>query len=185
MNKQISLRPATPTDAPKLLEIYAPYVTDSVITFEQELPDLQEFKSRIKNTLTAFPYYVALVDGEIAGYAYASSFRSRTSYDWTAETTVYIHEDYHGFGLGKRLYTALEETLKSQGIVTMIACIAHPNPPSTLFHQAMGFSKVGHFTKCGYKMGQWIDVVWMEKYIQETYPKIPIKVIPFPSLAIE
>lgn len=184
MEKKIRLRPATLADAPTLLAIYAPYVTDSVITFEHELPSLAVFKTRTRNILANYPYYIALVDGVVAGYAYASTFRPRASYQWTVETTVYVHQEYHGLGIGSLLYSALENTLKTQGVVTMIACIAHPNPPSTAFHETMGFHKVGHFSNCGYKKGQWIDVVWMEKQINpyETNPKA---VVPFPDLGKE
>lgn len=165
MDKKISLRLATVADAKQLLAIYAPYVTDTTVTFEYEVPTVEEFTYRISNTLQKFPYYVALVDGEIVGYTYASAFRMRAAYNWVVETTIYIRQDFRGYGIGAVLYSALEETLKKQGILTMIACIAFPNPASITFHGSVGFHKVGHFSNSGYKLGQWIDVVWMEKHI--------------------
>lgn len=181
MDKKITLRLATSADAKQLLAIYTPYVADTTITFECKIPSVHEFASRITHILSKFPYYVALVDGEIAGYAYASPYRTREAYHWTAETTIYIHQAHRGYGIGSMLYSALEETLKTQGVITMLACIAYPNPPSVQFHETMGFHKVGHFSKCGYKMDQWLDVVWMEKQIGIHQINPPV-VTPFPKL---
>lgn len=181
MNKKISIRLATVADAKQLLDIYAPYVTDTTVTFEYEIPTVEEFTYRISNTLQKFPYYVALADGEIVGYTYASPFRTRAAYNWVVETTVYIRQDFRGYGLGSMLYSALEETLKNQGILTMIACIAFPNPPSIAFHETVGFHKVGHFFHSGYKLGQWVDVVWMEKHIG-LHDENPSLVIPFSKM---
>ncbi|MDD4844445.1 MAG: GNAT family N-acetyltransferase [Anaerotignum sp.] len=181
MNKKISLRLATGADAKQLLAIYAPYVTDTTVTFEYEVPTVEEFAKRISNTLQKFPYYVAVVDGEIAGYSYASSFRARAAYDWAVETTIYIRQDFRGYGIGSMLYSALEETLKTQGILTMLACVAYPNPPSVAFHEKVGFHRVGLFSKSGYKLGQWIDIVWMEKHIGAHHEN-PLPVVPFSKM---
>ncbi len=181
MNKKISLRLATVADANQLLAIYTPYVTDTTITFEYEVPTVEEFAKRISNTLQKFPYYVAVVDGEIAGYSYASSFRTRAAYDWAVETTIYIRQDFRGYGIGSMLYSALEETLKTQGILTMLACVAYPNPPSVAFHEKVGFRRVGLFSKSGYKLGQWIDIVWMEKHIG-AHDEKPLPVVPFSKM---
>lgn len=180
MNQKIALRFATVADAKQLLSIYAPYVTHSTVTFEYTVPSLEEFKYRISKTLQTYPYYVALVEGEIVGYAYASAFRTRAAYSWNVETTIYIKQNFHGCGVGSALYAALEKTLKEQGVLTMIACITYPNPPSIAFHQSTGFHPVGHFTQSGYKLEQWVDVIWMEKHIG-IHSNSPAPVIPLPE----
>ncbi|MDD3393353.1 MAG: N-acetyltransferase family protein [Clostridia bacterium] len=181
MNEKISLRLATVSDARQLLAIYAPYVLDTTVSFEYEVPSEEEFSKRISNILQKFPYYVALAEGEIVGYAYASPYRMRAAYNWVVETTIYIKQDFRGYGIGSKLYSALEETLKTQGVLTMLACIAYPNPPSSAFHETVGFQRVGHFSKSGYKLGRWIDIVWMEKQIG-LHHENPSAVIPFLEL---
>lgn len=184
MNKKISLRQATVSDARQLLSIYAPYVTDTTVTFEYDVPSIDNFIFRISSTLQTYPYYVALADGEIVGYTYASPFRTRAAYNWVVETTIYIKQDLRGSGIGTMLYSALEKTLREQGVLTMVACIAYPNPPSIAFHEATGFQKVGHFSKSGYKLGRWVDVVWMEKHIG-SHNENPSQVIPYSELTKE
>ena len=181
MDQKITLRLAEVSDAEKLLEVYAPYVTDTTVTFEYDVPTAREFAMRISKILRQYPFYVALVDGEIAGYTYASPFRSRAAYDWSVETTIYIKQEFRGYGIGSMLYSALEETMKTQGVLTMISCIAFPNPPSTAFHEKMGFRKVGHFSQSGYKLGRWVDIVWMEKHIA-AHHDVPTGVIPFSEM---
>lgn len=181
MNESFTIRTATLADAKQLLAIYAPYVTDTTVTFEYDVPSVEEFTYRINNILQSFPYYVAVVDEEVVGYCYASPFRARAAYQWVVETTIYIKQDFRGSGIGSSLYCALEDTLKNQGVLTMIACIAHPNPPSIAFHEVMGFQKVGHFSKSGYKLCQWVDVVWMEKHIN-IHSEPPIPLVPFAKL---
>lgn len=177
MINDLHIRMAEPDDAENLLEIYAPYVKNTCITFEYEVPSAREFTGRITKTLNKFPYLVAELSGEIIGYAYASPFKGRPAYDWAVETTVYLKENIRGKGIGRQLYTALEDILKKQNITNANACITYPNPESIGFHEKMGYRTVGHFTKCGYKDGQWLDVVWMEKFLQK-HPEKPAAVIP-------
>lgn len=163
---------ATLQDAEHLLAIYAPYVTSSAITFEYTIPTLEEFKSRMQTTMQRFPYLVILQNNKVCGYAYASFFKPRAAYDRAVETTIYLDQDCKGSGLGKKLYLALEAVLKQQHVINLNACITPASPPyvdgtSVLFHQKLGYSKVAHFTKCGYKFEQWFDVIWMEKFINE------------------
>ena len=108
------LRPVTEADAPALLAIYAPYVRNTAITFEYEVPTEAEFARRIRTTLTRFPYLAAVRDGEILGYAYTGPFAARPAYQWAAETSIYIRQDAHRLGLGKRLYEAIEAISKAQ-----------------------------------------------------------------------
>ncbi len=184
----ITIRMATKADAKDILDIYAPYVTDTAITFEYDVPSVEEFANRIELTLTKYPYIVVIEDNRIVGYAYASAFKGRAAYDWAAETTVYLRRDCRGRGLGRTIYLALEEILKKQNILNLNACIAyasdedkHLNNSSTIFHEHLGYRKVGHFTKCGYKFGTWYDMIWMEKMIGE-HTAAPKAVIPITEL---
>lgn len=152
-------------DTEKLVEIYAPYVLNTAITFEYEVPSIEEFSKRIKTICDNYPYLVAEIDKEIVGYAYASSFHARAAYQWCVEVSIYLKEGRHGKGIGKKLYQELETRLKKQNIKNLNACIAYPDESSIAFHEAMGFTKVGHFHKCGYKLNKWWDMIWMEKLI--------------------
>ena len=178
---EIIIRPVTEADAAELLAIYGPYVTDTVVTYEYDVPTEEEFRGRIANTLKAYPYFAAVQDGKILGYAYASAFHPRAAYIWSAEATVYLRMDERGKGIGKRLYVALEEALKKQNVLNINACIAYPNPDSIAFHEAMGYHQAGRFTDCAYKLGQWLGMVWMEKSLGE-YPDPPEKFIPYPEI---
>lgn len=177
----VTIRMATARDAGELLAIYKPYVEKTAITFEYQVPDIEDFRHRIVRTLERYPYLTALYQGQIAGYAYASPFKSRAAYDWSVETSIYVDETLHGHGIGKGLYLALEDILKQQNILNLNACIAYPNPESIAFHQAMGYRMAAHFIKCGYKLGKWYDMVWMEKHLGE-HPEIPKAVIPIKEL---
>ncbi len=170
----MEIRIATIQDAKELLDIYAYYVLNTAITFEYEVPSLEEFQNRITNVLQKYPYIVAIIDHEIVGYAYANTFKARAAYDWAVEMTIYIDPDYHKKGIGKKLYTTMEELLKLQGITNLNACITFPDcddeyvdKNSVQFHEHMGYSLVGQFHQCGYKFSRWYSMVWMEKMIGE------------------
>lgn len=180
MNK-IHIRLACPEDAENLLAVYAPYVEHTAITFEYVVPTVEEFRQRISHTLERFPYLAAEADGKIVGYAYASPFKTRAAYDWAVETSIYVDQAEKGRGIGKMLYQNLEELLKKQHIINVNACITYPNSDSIAFHEALGYKTVAHFTKCGYKLGQWHDMIWMEKMVSP-HPEQPKRVIPFSEL---
>lgn len=161
-------------DAEELLSIYAPYVRNTAISFEYEVPSLPEFQDRIRNISSILPYIKAVEAGEILGYAYAGKFKSRKAYDWSVEVTVYVREDSRRTGVGKLLYQALEDSLKCIGVLNMNACIAlpkeedeHLSHDSYYFHEKMGFHLVGIFHNIGYKFNTWYDMIWMEKIIGE------------------
>lgn len=171
---EAKIRVATVNDAEKLLEIYAPYVEHTAITFEYEVPTVDEFRRRIENVLQRYPYLVAENNGKLLGYAYAGSFKERAAYDWAVETSIYVREDLKRKGIGSLLYNALEEALKKQGILNVNACIAYTENEndyltndSVRYHEKFGYKTVAHFHKCGYKNNTWYDMVWMEKFIGE------------------
>lgn len=169
----MNICPVTANDAKELLEIYAPYVQNTAITFEYEVPSLEEFEGRIKNISAKYPYIKAVDDeGNILGYAYAGAFKGRRAYDWSVETTVYVKQDARRSGVGKALYEALEGALAYIGILNVNACIAKPvgddpylTTDSIIFHGKMGYTPVGVFHQCGYKFKRWYDMTWMEKML--------------------
>ena len=229
----IKLRLATPQDVDALLEIYAPYVKQTAISFEYDVPSTAEFTERIEQALRRYHYLLAYVSneaacaddernenfkisasaagvgseilpvdeaqnrassavkqnsanlialtkqsgvnlkpGQILGYAYASAFKERAAYDWSAESSVYVSQNAHAFGIGRLLYEALQRTLKAQNIANMNACIAcgddeYLNDASVRFHERMGFRFVGRFQRCAYKFSRWYDMAWMQKPIGE------------------
>lgn len=177
----INLRIADENDAPELLKIYEPYVLYTTVSFEITVPTLEEFKKRIINTLKRYPYIIAETNKKIIGYCYASQFKPRAAYDYAIETSIYIDMDYRGKGIGKILYEKLFDILKKQNVTNVNSCIAYPNPQSIEFHNKLGFKEVAHFTKCGYKLGNWVDMIWMEKMLGE-HPENPLPFICFKDL---
>lgn len=166
------IRDAKPEDAKRLLEIYAYYVENTAITFEYDVPALDEFQARMRNTMKRYPYLVAERDGKVQGYAYAGPFVGRAAYGWSCEMTVYLDCHMQKCGMGRRIYEALEERLREMGILNLYACIGYPEAEdeylsrnSAEFHEHLGYTKVGEFHKCGYKFGRWYNMIWMEKII--------------------
>lgn len=171
---EIQIERVNVEDAEELLSIYAPYVRDTAISFEYEVPSLSDFQERIRNISARLPYIKAVANHDILGYAYADSFHDRKAYDWSVETTVYVRQDVRRSGVGRLLYDTLEGMLRRIGILNMNACIAvpqgedsHLNRDSFHFHEKMGFRLVGTFHNSGYKFDTWYDMIWMEKMIGE------------------
>ncbi|HFU4110092.1 TPA: N-acetyltransferase family protein [Streptococcus suis] len=159
----IKIQSAQIEDAADLVAIYAPYVENTAITFETEIPTVADFASRIEKTLEKFPYLVAVEEGQILGYAYASTYYARAAYDWTVELSVYVSREVRGKGIGSLLYAALEEELTARGFKNFLACIALPNPASLALHKKRGYEQVAHFKNVGYKFDTWHDIVWLQK----------------------
>ncbi|WP_171943702.1 GNAT family N-acetyltransferase [Streptococcus suis] len=159
----IKIQSAQIEDAADLVAIYAPYVEDTAITFETEVPTVEAFASRIEKTLEKFPYLVAVEEGKVVGYAYASTYYARAAYDWTVELSVYVSREARGKGIGSLLYDALEEELTARGFKNFLACIALPNPASLALHKKRGYEQVAHFKNVGYKFDTWHDIVWLQK----------------------
>lgn len=170
----LTVREATLEDARDILNIYDYYVTKTAISFEYVTPTLEEFEGRMRRIMAKYPYLVALQDGVIKGYAYAAPFVGRAAYDWSCELTIYLDHNSTKCGMGRMLYETIEQKLRDMGILNMYACIGvtdvedeYLNNNSADFHAHMGFTKVGTFSKCGYKFNRWYDMIWMEKIIGE------------------
>jgi L-amino acid N-acyltransferase YncA len=158
------IRHAEPArDAAACLEIYAPYVTDSPVSFEEERPTLEQFQSRIETLGRTHAYLVAEDDGRIAGYVYACPHRSRPGYRWTVETSVYVDPDYQRRGLGRALYTPLLDLIARQGYRVALAAVRLPNPGSVSLHSSLGFEQLGIFRRIGWTAGAWQDVMWLSR----------------------
>ena len=151
------IRMAAEADAEQMLAIYAPVVRETTISFEYEPPSLAEFRERIRATLERMPWLVCDSGGQIAGYAYASPFRTRAGYGWACELTVYVHPEYHRCGIGRALYTSLFRCLALQGYCVAVATITIPNAASIALHESMGMRRIGTYENVGYKHGQWLD----------------------------
>lgn len=161
------IRPVTTEDAKDILAIYSPYIENTVITFETEVPTIEEFTARIENIKSKYPYLVCETHGKVIGYAYASKHRERAAYKYSVDLSIYIDPDYQHKGIGKALYVRLFDALKPYDFYTAYAGITLPNEKSIGLHKALGFHEVGIFHNVGYKFGKWLDVIWLEKQLKE------------------
>ena len=159
----VTLRRAHLEDAEAILEIYAPYIRNTNITFEYEVPSLSEFRDRMAGIMEGYPYLICEIDGIAAGYAYAHRYKERAAYQWDAELSVYLREGCERRCIGQAFYTALMEILKEQHVRNVYGIVTSPNPPSEALHAAMGFRLAGVSLKTGYKLGKWIDVSCFER----------------------
>jgi L-amino acid N-acyltransferase YncA len=149
-------------DAAACVEIYAPAIVAGATSFEEAVPDVDEFAGRIRHTTRAYPWLVLEDGGRVVGYAYASQHRPRAAYRWAADVSVYVAPSHHRRGAGRLLYTELFARLRAQHIQVLCAGVTLPNEGSVGLHRAMGFETVGVYKRIGYKMGAWRDVMWLE-----------------------
>lgn len=160
------IRTATPNDAAAICSIYNYYIENTVITFEEEVVGVEEMSKRISSYLDAYDYIVYEDNGNVVGYAYGSSWRTRRAYRFSTETTVYLKQGYEGKGIGKMLYVELINRLKCKGFHSLIGCITIPNDKSIALHENLGFKRVGYFSEAGRKFERWLDVGFWELLIQ-------------------
>jgi L-amino acid N-acyltransferase YncA len=156
------VRRASAADAQACVDIYRPYVLDTATTFETDVPTVEEMAGRIDAALVAHEWLVFELDGDINGYAYAHQFNSRSAYQWSVETSVYVARDRRRCGGGRMLYAELLRRLTERGFRRAFAGIAQPNDASNALHQALGFLPVGHYRRVGWKHGAWHDVRWWQ-----------------------
>jgi L-amino acid N-acyltransferase YncA len=155
-------------DAAACAAIYAPFVTDSAVSFEERAPGPESFSERIARTTERFPYLVADTDGQLTGFAYAGPHRARPAYRWTTEVSVYVHADHRRSGVGRALYDKLLPLLSRQGLTVALAGITLPNDASVALHEAIGFRSVGIYRRVGFKAGAWRDVGWWQRPLAES-----------------
>ena len=180
MEEHFTIREAAESDAAALLDIYAPYIRDTAITFEYDVPTAEEFVARIADILKTHPYLVCEQDGKPVGYAYAHRIRERAAYDWAAELSIYLAPEAQGQGVGTALYRCLVDLLAMQNLRILYGCVTLPNGKSQKLHEKLGFSLVGVWHGSGWKRNGWHDVGWFEKRIGACC--IPQPVAPFEKL---
>ena len=163
------------------MSVYAPYIRGTAITFEYDVPAVEEFRERIRSVLSRYPYLVCTVDGEAAGYAYAGLMRERTAYGWDVELSVYVDARHYGRRIGRSLYGALIELLELQNVCNFYGVVTLPNDASERLHTSLGFRRLGVFRNTGYKLGRWYDVAWYEKHI-ENREQAPLPIVPVGEL---
>jgi len=161
----IEIRCATTADAESIQRIYAPFVLETAISFEDVPPSVDEIAGRIASTLKTHPWLVAVVEGKVCVYVYASAHRERAAYRYSADTTVYIAPEAQRRGVGHALYVKLLPQLKQRNIHMAFAGIALPNPGSVALHESMGFTPVGTYREVGFKFGRWHDVGWWQRVL--------------------
>lgn len=177
----ITVRLATPADAAAVQEVYAPYVRDTTISFEYEVPGVEEMARRMGKVLAMYPWLVAERDGQCVGYAYASRFHPRAAYQWTVETSVYLAPTGLRQGIGTQLYRRLLDLLRAQGLCTAIAAIALPNPASVAFHESLGFQAAHALVDVGFKQGKWLGVGYWQRALgpktESPAPPVSVQVL--------
>lgn len=156
------IRAATPDDASAIVAIYNHYIATTSISFEERAVTVEEMAQRVRDVTDALPWLVHVEDGRVTGYAYATKWRVRSAYRFSAETSVYVEQGRGGRGIGKALYTALLAELRRREIHMAIGGIAQPNPASVALHESLGFKKVAHFSEVGRKFDRWVDVGYWE-----------------------
>jgi phosphinothricin acetyltransferase len=172
-------------DAAGCAAVYGPFVSETVISFEERVPTAADFAARINRIEQTHPWLVAERDGAVAGYAYGCPHRERAAYRWAAEVTVYVDPAFHRQGVGRALYRALLELLRQQGLWVACAGVGLPNDPSVALHEALGFVPVGVYRRIGYKFGRWWDVGWYQLALQEPTAGPPAEPGPPPRLGVQ
>ncbi len=161
------IRAARREDAREIQAIYAPYVRDTVISFEMEPPSVEEIARRIEAILAWFPWLVWVDQGRVVGYAYASRHKERLGYQWSVDVSAYVHHDLHRCGIGAGLYRQLLALVRRQGFYNAYGGITLPNAASVALHESVGFEPLCVYRGAGFKMGRWRDVGWWQLRLAE------------------
>jgi len=170
IGNEIIVRVATSADAEAMRDIYAPYVERTAVTFELEVPSVEEFRRRLRKTQEKYPWLVSERNSAVLGYAYLGEFKGRAAYAHSAEVSIYVRIGEHRKGIGHALYDSLEKMAGNLGILNLNACIAYTDAEdeyltqdSARFHERLGYVRCAHFHQCARKFGRWYDMIWMEK----------------------
>jgi phosphinothricin acetyltransferase len=158
-----TVRAAIAADSDACAAIYAPYVTDTPITFELEPPSANEMHGRIERASERHAWMVLEHEGRVVGYAYGGVLNPRPAYRWSCEVSVYVEMGRRRTGAGRALYDALLERLRQRGLRMAVAGMTLPNEASIGLHRALGFESVGVYRQIGFKHGRWHDVEWVQR----------------------
>ena len=153
--------------------MYRPFVEQSTVSFETVSPSVEEFAARITKAVAGWEWLVADQQGQLLGYAYASSHRERAAYRWSVEVSAYVNPARQREGVGMALYERLLASLASRGFCNAFAGITLPNEASVALHRKAGFVPVGVFKSVGRKFGQWQDVAWFQRVLRESPEELP------------
>jgi L-amino acid N-acyltransferase YncA len=162
-----AVRDATAADAAACAVVYAPYVTDTVVTFETEPPTAEQMADRIAAAQRRHAWLVLEDDGAVVGYAYGGPYKERAAYRWSCEVSVYLERGRRRTGGGRALYEALFARLADRGLRIAVAGMTLPNAASEGLHRALGFEPVGVYRRIGWKHGAWHDVAWMQRALAD------------------
>lgn len=188
MTVNYKIRPAQEADAREIHDIYGYYVDHTTVTFNFENPGIPEYAEKIRHVKELYPFYVAEQTdgpdkGKILGFVYGAPLRPHDAYLWDVESTIYLAPDAPKHcGIGTALYQQFIEMLARQGFLYVYGVITETNEASIAMHRKMGFDQAGHFKNMGYKMDQWLGVVWMQKQLAERLPENPERPIPFSEI---
>src|SRR3954465_12982744 len=177
----VQIRIANEADAEAIIGIYGPYCDATTVSFELAAPTVEQMRERIRRVLGSYPWIVAQIDGQVAGYVYASQHRERAAYRWAVDVAIYIAGNEHRRGIGRALYSALFSILREQGYFQAFAGITLPNPASVGLHERMGFRRCALFPGVGFKFGRWLDVGWWQLDLQPERPD-PADPLPISSI---
>jgi phosphinothricin acetyltransferase len=169
----LSIQIAQESDAAQVLDIYKPFILETAVTFEETVPQLDDFKNRMADILKESPFLVCKINGIVAGYAYASAHRARAAYRWNREVSVYVHPGFRRKNIAKALYHALFSILKIQGFANLLGGVTLPNQASVALHESFGFTKCAEFNNIGFKLGVWQKVGWWELSLVENPDDAP------------
>lgn len=174
----MAVRPTTAADAPALAAIYGEAVLHGLGTFEEEPPSPAEMElRRLRIARVGLPHLVAERGGRVAGFAYAGPFRPRPAYRYTVEDSVYVHPDAQGAGVGRELLAAVVAACGAAGLRSLVALVGDSgNTASIALHEALGFRRAGLLPAVGFKHGRWVDVVWLQRALNDgaaTRPDVP------------
>jgi L-amino acid N-acyltransferase YncA len=156
------VREASSQDAAGCLAIYRPYVENSAVSWELDVPTIDEMAQRITVAANTHAWLVLESGDQTIGFAYAHAFNLHPAFRWSVQTGLYVADDHHRGGVGRTLYTQLLSRLGERGYRRAFAAITEPNEASNAFHRSMGFQDVGLYRRVEWKLGSWHDVAWMQ-----------------------
>jgi phosphinothricin acetyltransferase len=162
------IRPVRPSDAEAICRVYNHYVLHTIVSFEEETVTPEEMARRIEGVVAAgLPWLVLEEEGRLIGYAYATPWKTRQGYRYAVESSIYLEASAGGRGYGFQLYAELLAELRSRPLHTVIGGVALPNEASVGLHEKLGFRKVAHFERVGWKCGRWVDVGYWQLSLSE------------------
>ncbi|MGJ7532483.1 MULTISPECIES: GNAT family N-acetyltransferase [Variovorax] len=164
----VEILDAEPHHMAAVQAIYSHYVLHDLCSFEEEVPTVEQMQARRTDVLQrGLPYLVALKDGQVVGYAYATAYRARSAYRHTVEDSIYVAQGMHGHGIGKALLREVIRRCTDGGFTQMVACVGNSaNTGSLRLHESLGFEQVGVLRDIGFKFGQWVDTVLLQRALR-------------------